>query len=138
MKCNVLILCDVFECFRTVSHKNFALDPIYWNSLPGHAWDTCLYYTKIKLELISELSILNFLEMGITGKLSQVSNRYARTNNEYWPAVYNTNLERSYIIYLDANNLYGTSLTLPLGYKGYTWLNEHEVKNFNIYEQYNN
>ena len=75
MKCDVLILCDVFERFRTDSHQTFVFDPIHLNSLPVYAWDTCLYYTKIELELILDLSISNFLDKGITSGLSQVSHR---------------------------------------------------------------
>lgn len=138
MKCDILILTDIFERFRATSHKTFALDPIHWNSLPGYAFDTCLYYTKIELELISDLRIIYFLQQGITGGLSQVSHRYACANNEYWPGGYNKNLDKSYIIYLDANALYGSMLTLPLGYKGFCFLNEHEIENFKIHEHYDN
>ena len=42
MKLDVLLLKDVFENFRSVCLKNHGLDPCWYFTAPGYAWDACL------------------------------------------------------------------------------------------------
>ena len=37
-----------------------------------------------------------------------------------------------YIIYLDANNLYGSAMCEPLPVRDFKWLSDEEIDNFNI------
>ena len=43
------------------------------------------------------------IEKGITGGICQAIHRYAKANYKYM----NKNIEPSYLVHLDANNLYG-------------------------------
>ena len=43
---DVLLLADVFEKFRDVCLKNYGLDPVYYYTAPGLAWDAMLKMTK--------------------------------------------------------------------------------------------
>ena len=65
-----------------------------------------LYSTKIKLELITDQSILEFFESQVRGGVSTVFHRYAEFNNPYLPD-FNPSNPKSYISYIDACNLYG-------------------------------
>lgn len=38
----------------------------------------------------------------------------------------------TYLIYLDANNLYGWSMSQPLPTHGFRWLSEEEINAFNV------
>ena len=49
------------------------------------------------------------VEKGLRGGISMVSKRYAKANNPLIKG-YNPNKKNSYIMYLDANNLYGWSM----------------------------
>ena len=54
LKCNVLLLADVFETFRNNTLKNYGLCPSHYLTAPGLSWDAMLKMTKIELELITD------------------------------------------------------------------------------------
>ena len=84
----------------------YELDPVYFVSAPGLAWQACLKKTEVKLELITDYDMLLMIEKSIRGGIYQATHRYAKANNKYMKNCYK-NIESSYIEYLDANNLYG-------------------------------
>ena len=84
----------------------YELDPVYFVSAPGLAWQACLKKAKVKLELLTDYDILFMIEKGIRRGICQAVHRYAKTNNKYIKN-YDKSIESSYIEYLDANNLYG-------------------------------
>ena len=115
---DVLLLTDIWESFKASCYKNYQLDPTYYFTLPGYSFDVMLKYTGIELELFTEIEHYEFMEAGIRGGLSQISTRYAKANNKYM-RVYDPTQEESYIVYLDANNLYGGSMNEYLPYGGF-------------------
>ena len=83
LKCDVLLLVDVFKKFRSDSLKNYGLCPSHYMSAPALSWDAMLNIKKIKLELISDPDMYIFFEIGIRGGVSYISNRYSQANNKY-------------------------------------------------------
>ena len=123
MKTDVLLLADVFETFRDMCLKHYKLDPAHFYTSPGLAWQAALKYTKVKLELLTDINMLLMFEAGIRGGITQAVHRYANANNKYMGKEYNPKIESSFLQYLDANNLYGWGMTQKLPTRGFKWVN---------------
>ena len=64
--------------------------------------------------------MLLMVEEGIRGGMYHAIQRYAKANNKYMKN-YDKKEESSYIQYLDANNLYGWSISQKLPVSGFKW-----------------
>ena len=62
VKSDTLLLADVFENFRNMCLDIYGLDPVYFVSAPGLAWQACLKKTGVKLELITDYDMLLMIE----------------------------------------------------------------------------
>ena len=131
MKTDILLLADVFEQFRSSSHKTYQLDPAHYYTLPGYTWNAMLKYTKCNLEIIKEVDMLLMIEKGIRGGVAQVCNRYSEANNKYMPN-YDSQRDSNFLLYLDVNNLYGWAMSNYLPYGGFEWVVVSE--DFNVSE----
>ncbi|CAG2190062.1 unnamed protein product [Mytilus edulis] len=127
-------LTDVFERFRYECKSNYGLDPAHFYTSPGLAWSAALKVTKCKLELITDdiRDVYLFIESGMRGGISQISNRYAAANNKYIPKTYDSTKESSYLIYQDCNSLYGLAMSMPLPTGKFRFLRDNEQAHFNI------
>ena len=124
---DVLLLADVFENFRDVCMKNYQLDPAWYYTAPGLAWDAALKKTGVELELLSDPDMLLMFEKGIRGGISMISNRHGKANNSYMGDEYDDKRATKYITYLDANNLYGWAMCKPLATHGFKWMDDDEL-----------
>ena len=125
---DVLLLADVFENFRDLCLKNYGLDPVYYYTAPGLAWDAMLKMTKINLELLSDVDKLLMIEKGIRGGISIISNRYGKANYKYMKD-YNKKEASKYLMYVDANNLYGCAMSQKLPVHSFKWMTNKEIEN---------
>ena len=75
LKSDVLLQADVFENFRKKCLINYKLDPCYYYTAPGLAWDACLKLTKQELELLTDYDMLMMFEKGIRGGMTHISKR---------------------------------------------------------------
>ena len=53
VQCDTLLLADVFENFRDKCIEIYELDPTYFVSAPGLAWEACFKKTEVELELLT-------------------------------------------------------------------------------------
>lgn len=123
VKTDVLLLADIFDNFRNVCHDTYGLDPAWYYTAPGLSWDSMLKKTDVKIELLTDCDKLLFIEKGVRGGISQCSTRYGIANNKYLPEQYNSNKPSNYLLYLDANNLYGWAMSQFLPIKDFKWAN---------------
>ena len=131
LKTDILLLVDVFENFRKTCLTYYRLDPLHYVTSPGLAWDAMLKMTGINLELITDIDMQLFIEKGLRGGISYIAHRYATANNKYIKN-YDPNKQSSYIMYLDANNLYEWAMSRPLPYGNFKWVDMDKVNGLDL------
>ena len=105
LKSDILLLACVFEKFIKISVNQYDINPLYCVSLPGYTWQCGLKYTGINLQTLQDKDMILLLENNIRGGISSVmGDRYVESNGD------------KKILYVDANNLYGHSMSEPLPY----------------------
>ena len=105
LRSDVLLLACVFEKFIKISVNQYDINPLYCVSLPGYTWQCGLKNTGIKLQTLQDKDMILLLENNIRGGISSVmGDRYIKSD------------ENGKVMYFDANNLYGHSMSEPLPY----------------------
>ena len=99
---------------------------------------------KIELELISDSDMYLYLMDTITGGICVVNKKHVISDNIYTRKVHDestnekvtkkleTNNLNKFIMYLDANNLYGHSMLKPLPYKKFKWSDDLTLDENNL------
>ena len=131
LKSDILLLADVFENFRKTCLQYYKLDPCHYFTSPGLSWDAMLKMTDIKLELMIDIDMFQFIEKGMRGGTSYIANRYGKANNRYMKT-YDEKAPSKYIMYLDANNLYGWAMSQYLPTGGFKWLAKNQIDKINL------
>ena len=130
VQCDTFLLADVFENFRNKCTEIYELDPAHFLSAPGLAWRACLKKTKVELELLTDIDTLLMVEKGTRGEICQAIHRYVKANNKYMKN-YDKNIISSYLMYLDANNLYGWAMSQKLPENDFKWVEKSTLSRFN-------
>ena len=135
MKSDTALIADVFEDFRGKCLNINKLDLAYYLSIPGLSWHSCLKMTAIKLELLTDHNMILLFEKGMRGGMCNAVHNYAKANNKYMKN-YDSTKESTYLMYLDANNLYGYAMSKKLPIDNFKWetnlsiFTEDFVKNY--------
>ena len=104
-KSDVILLTDVIEKSVKVSFEEYGINPLYCVSLPGYTYQCALKYTDIKLQILQDKDLILLIENNIRGCISSVmGDRYVKSD------------ENKKILYIDATNLYGHSMSQMLPY----------------------
>ena len=62
LKCDILLLVDVFEKFKNRCLENYGLCPSNYVSVLDLSWDAMFSMTKVKLDIISDVEMYLFLK----------------------------------------------------------------------------
>ena len=104
LKSDVLLLACLFEKFIKVTVNEFGINPLYCVSLPVYTWPGGLKKTGINLQTLQDKDMILLLETNTRAGISSViGDRYVKS-------------DKKKIIYIDAINLYGHSMSQPLPY----------------------
>ena len=104
---------------------------------PWFKLNAMLKMTNVKLELMTDINMYQFIEKGMRGGVSYIANRYGKANNKYMEG-YDEKKPSKYIMYLDANNLYGWAMSQYLPYGSFKWLSDEELNKIDLgkYKEY--
>ena len=116
-KCDVILLAGVFEKFVKVSTEEYKINPLYCVSLPGYTYQCALKYTNLILQTLQDKDLILLIENNVRGGVSSImGDRYVKSD------------ENNRIIYADATNLYGHSMSQFLPYDKIEMWHGHPVK----------
>ncbi|VDI13125.1 Hypothetical predicted protein [Mytilus galloprovincialis] len=118
---DVTLMADCFNHLRKVSKETFGLDVAHYFTLPGYAYDVMRKMTGVSLELLGDIDMLQMVESGFRGGITAASHRYAKANNPYLDD-YDETKPTNYLMYLDANNLYGCAMSRYMPTDGFKWV----------------
>jgi hypothetical protein len=108
------------------------LDPAWFLGVPGLTFSAGLKYVErnlrgVKLEAMTDLDMFSFVLSAKRGGICQVNKRYTKANNKYMGADFDASKPSNYILYLDANNLYGWAMSQSLPTGKYKWIGEKKL-----------
>ena len=127
MVTDVFLLGDVLENFRDMCLQYYGLDPSYNSTYSGLLCQAALKITAVKLDLLTDIDQHLFIEEGVRGQVAMISHRYTLAKALDMEN-YNISKRNSYIVYLDANNLYGWAMSQPLPTSNFKWLTDEKIK----------
>ena len=113
VKLDTALIADIFDNFRDKHIETDKLDLAYFLTTLGLSWWACLKKTGVKLELLTDEDMFLMYEKGIRGGMCQVTCNYAEVNNKNMEN-YDKYKESSFLMYVDANNLYGWAMSKKL------------------------
>ncbi|KAK3099927.1 hypothetical protein FSP39_011908 [Pinctada imbricata] len=87
--------------------------------------------TDVELELLTDPDMHLFIEKGLRGGIAMISKRHAKANNPHL-SDYDPEKPSNYLLYLDANNLYGHSLCSSLPTHDFEWVENEKLRNLDI------
>ena len=128
---DVLLLTDVFENFRKSCMQYYKLDPCHYFTSPGLSCDAMLKMANIKLELMTDIDMFQFIEKGMRGGVSYIANRYGKANSKYMKE-YDEKAPSKHIMYHDANNLYGWAMSQYLPTGNFKWMTDKEISKVDL------
>jgi hypothetical protein len=132
LKLDVMLLAGIMESYRNSTYEHFKLDPLNYLTGPSLCFDAMLKITEIKLDTIPSLDMYLWFHKSIRGGYSGSSLRYVKANNDLCDK-FNPNGEISHIIALDANQLYGHSMSQHLPVGNFRWLSNKDIETFDIH-----
>ncbi len=124
----MLLLADILQEFRSVCLKHYELDPAHYVSAPQLAWDAMLKHTKVKLDLVTDPAMYEFVTAGMRGGICMISKRFARANHaDLGATLHDPAKPDKTITYIDANNLYGWAMSQDLPISQFAWLDQGKL-----------
>ena len=133
---DVMLLTDVFQRFRSDALRDTGVEPLHYVSLPGYSLDVCYFKSANSVDrqnrvLPFQVEVFNnsvfhqdmylFCENAVRGGISMIPGRFGQANHKYMKD-YDPSKPSKFIMYVDANNLYGWAMSQPMPIGQYRWM----------------
>ena len=92
--------------------------------------------TDVNLELLTDENMFLIFEKGIRGGICNKVHSYAEVNNKYMKN-YDKNKKSSFLMYVDANNLYGMAMSKKLPVDEFKWVDDLSMFTEDFIKSYN-
>ena len=125
---DICLLADVFQMFRNNSFNEYQLFPAYFVSAQQLAWNALVKHINWPIPLITDPELYRMIQPNIQRGICQASIRYARANNKLMGSLYDQK-PTSYIMEVNANNLYGWTMSQEMPDGNFEWVSEDEFRN---------
>ena len=83
--------------------------------------DAMLKQTGCELDLLTDAAMFGKVHENLRGGVAMISNRQGIANNKYMGDAYDPEEASKYLMYVDANNLYGWCMSEPLPKGDFRW-----------------
>ena len=91
----------------------------------------CLKLLTQNQNLFQTLTCIYLLKKGMGKGISYTAKSFNKANSKYMQ-LYDINKPSKFIMYLNANNLYDWAMSQCLPYGRFKWLNQKEIKKFDL------
>ena len=88
----------------------------------------------VDLLLITDVDMYHFVENSIRGGISMIFTRHAQVNSLSLRDTYDSSLPNQNLIYLDANNLYGSAMSQSVPTHGFRFLQQDKISTLKLQE----
>ena len=129
---DIFLLADLFEMFRNNSLEEYQLDPAYFLNAPQIALNAILKHIDRQIPLIINLEMYCMIHPNISGNICHAYVRYARANKKLISFFYDPRQPTSYIMEVDANNLYGWAVSQEMPEGDFEWLSQDERRDMGL------
>nr|XP_018913796.1 PREDICTED: uncharacterized protein LOC109041820 [Bemisia tabaci] len=127
---DTLLLTDCFLAFRNKLFSEYKIDPCHYLTLPHYAWDSMLFSTKVKIELLTEIDMVHFFLKGCRGGITNSVKKFSKASNKY---VGEENVkDEIFLALFDAVSLYSWALKQPLPAGDFRWMTQQEIDDFDL------
>ena len=132
---DVLLMSDIMESYRTLFMDKYQTELFSHYSINSLKWEILKKWNPIQIKILDNYKIYNAFQTMMRGGLCDIGGtRYAYANNRYMEN-YDPSQESSYIMHYDINSMYGFIMsTFPLPYDAISFLNNEEIRDFNIWD----
>lgn len=125
---DVLQVADVFRDRIDFCKDNYGLNPLNYVTFLALAKAACMKVTGVSLYPVIDLDLQTAIQQLVRGGISMAVKRVSKANNKYMKN-YDPSKPNIFLLYFDANNLYGgdaMSQKLPTG--NYRRIREHMIE----------
>ena len=128
---DTLQLADILQETRHVYRTVHKLDMFQFYGLPGYTWAAFQLHIRDSphkpwLFKEGEMDMVCFVVRAIRGGCAGTMLRYSHANHKFMDE-YDKTKPSAYLLYLDANNLYGWSMSQDLPYGDFEWVPQEKL-----------